>query len=45
LAVGRPSTALVVKELEVPAERAVPSASFVDDHQGDSLAVVELVAA
>ncbi len=36
---------LIAQELEVPLDKVIPSASFVDDLEADSLAVVELVLA
>lgn len=36
---------LIVSQLEVPMEKVVPSAAFIDDLKADSLAVVELVLA
>ena len=36
---------IVCAQLEVPPDKVVPSASFIDDLKADSLAVVELVLA
>ena len=36
---------LIVEQLEIPAEKAVPAASFTEDLKADSLAIVELVLA
>ena len=36
---------LIVEQLEVPADKVVPSASFTEDLKADSLAIVELVLA
>lgn len=36
---------IVSDQLEVPAEKVVPTASFTDDLKADSLAIVELVLA
>jgi acyl carrier protein len=38
-------TKIIVEQLEVPAEKVVPSASFTEDLKADSLAIVELVLA
>ena len=37
--------ALIANNLDVPLEQVVPAASFVNDLQADSLAIVELVLA
>ena len=36
---------IIVEQLEVPAEKVVPAASFTEDLKADSLAIVELVLA
>ncbi len=36
---------LITEQLEVPADKVVPSASFTEDLKADSLAIVELVLA
>jgi acyl carrier protein len=36
-------TKIIVEQLEVPADKVVPSASFTEDLKADSLAIVELV--
>lgn len=38
-------TKIVIEQLEVPADKAVPGASFMEDLKADSLAIVELVLA
>ena len=38
-------TKIIVEQLEVPADKVVPSASFTEDLKADSLAIVELVLA
>jgi acyl carrier protein len=34
---------IIVEQLEVPADKVVPGASFMEDLKADSLAIVELV--
>ncbi len=36
---------IIVEQLEVPADKVVPAASFTEDLKADSLAIVELVLA
>jgi acyl carrier protein len=36
---------IITEQLEVPADKVTPSASFTDDLKADSLAIVELVLA
>ena len=38
-------TKIIVEQLEVPQDKVVPGASFMDDLKADSLAIVELVLA